>query len=91
MEQFFWTPIAPHVEASAHVAHGSLPEVENVVPATHATLHAVSAVVVQAVFTPSAHVDAAAQVVHLNSALRKWLAAQVLHFPLEPHVEHPKA
>ena len=28
---------------------------------------------------------------HLNSALRKWLAAQVLHFPLEPHVEHPKA
>ena len=60
------TPIWPHVDSpSAQVVHGVLPEVENVLPASHGTtLHAVSVVAVQAVLTPAAHVEASAQVVH---------------------------
>ena len=62
------TPIWPHVDSpSAQAVHGVLPEVENVLPASHGTtLHAVSVVGVQAVLTPIwPHVDSpSAQVVH---------------------------
>ena len=66
------TPAAPHVESTAQVVHGVYPDVEKVEPAAHATLHTVSAVGVQAVFTlgrngpyfpPAAHVASAAHVV----------------------------
>ena len=52
---------ALHVEDAAQTAHGALPDVENVVPATHASgvaWHTVFDVLVQAVFTPAAHVEA---------------------------------
>jgi len=49
---------------SEHVVHGVLPEVEKVLPASHGTLHAVSVVVLQAVFTPAAHVEVSAHGEH---------------------------
>jgi hypothetical protein len=51
-----------HVEAAAQVSQGAVPAAEKVDPATHATWHTVSVVLVQVVFTPAAHVEAAAHV-----------------------------
>ena len=59
----FFTPAAPH-GSGAHVAHGAFPDADQVEPATHATWHTVSDVLVQSVFTPAAHTESAAQVSH---------------------------
>ena len=65
-----FTPAAPHVEAAAHVVHGSFPVSENDVPPTQggtAPLQTVSEPGAQAVFTPAApHVEFAAHVVHAD-------------------------
>ena len=57
------TTPAVHVEASAQVVHGVMPEVEKLLPASHGTtLHTVSVVVLQAVLTPVVHVASAVHV-----------------------------
>ena len=58
------TPVAAHVDLTAHDVHGAFPEAENVVPDAHATWHTVFTVLVQAEFTPVAHVAAAAHGAH---------------------------
>ena len=62
--QAVWTPAEPHVESSAQDVHGAFPEAEKVLPASHATWHTVSVVLVQAVLTPAVHVESAVQVLH---------------------------
>ena len=73
MVQAVFTP-AVHVEEAAHVSQGAVPAVENVDPATHATWHTVSVVLVHDVFTPAPHVESAA---HGEQGV----------FPEEDHVE----
>ena len=70
-----------HVEATAQVVHGMLPEAEKVLPATHGTLHAVSVFVVQAALTPAVHVAAAAQALHgmLPEVEKVWPASHGGH------------
>ena len=61
------TPYTAQVASAAHVVHGVLPEAEKEVPLTHGatvSLHTISVVVVQAVFTPVVHVALAVQFVH---------------------------
>ena len=62
--QAVWTPVEPHVESEAQDVHGAFPEAEKVLPATQATWHTMSAVLVQAVLTPAVHVASAAHVLH---------------------------
>ena len=47
---------AVHVASAAHTVHGAFPEVEKVLPATHATWHTEFFVLVHTDFTPWAHV-----------------------------------
>ena len=64
---------AGHVSLEAHVAHGAVPDVDHVFPASHfslaspggaTALHTMSVVAVQAVLTPAGHVASAAHVLH---------------------------
>ena len=55
-------PVVHEVIVTAE--HGTFPEAEKDVSATHATWHTVSAVLVQAVLTPAVHVASAAHVLH---------------------------
>ena len=94
-------PEPPHAEAAVHAVHGSMPDAENVLPATQGTWHTVFAFLVQAVLTPTAphawqpphgalpdadHVEPATQVAVLQTVSA--VLVQAVLTPTAPHVLH---